>query len=311
MSLTTEKQEVNKSFISWSLPYIRVLCLNLPPKSKLNCWLDIYFMRLSDLMRTLLALLLSLLVGASLGLLGGGGSILTVPILVYVLGKEEVVAMGYSLFIVGITSFVGAIRLQRLDLVDFRAALIFSPASMSTVFLVRKYLIPLFPDVIYQNGEIVVTKGIFLMLLLAVFMIIGGWRMLTNTTARTGQKVNYVLIFIIGMIVGLINGVLGAGGGFVIMPSLVVFAKLKMKVAVGTSLFIIAINSLTGFLGDLLNHTSMEWGLLLGLTFMATAGVFGGAELSRKIDGGRLKKGFAYFLFVMAILIIIKELYEV
>jgi uncharacterized membrane protein YfcA len=253
----------------------------------------------------------SILIGLSLGLVGGGGSILTVPVLVYLLGVEPVLATAYSLFIVGLTSAVGVFPKYKQGLVDVRTALIFGAPSIAAVFLTRRWLVPAIPTNIGHVGDWVLTKNVLLMSLFAVLMVAASVSMIRDTKKDNGAtdgslSFNYPLIVMEGAVVGILTGLVGAGGGFLIIPALVVLTKLPMKKAVGTSLLIIAAKSLIGFTGDLSAQT-MDWPLLLAVTLMAVLGIFLGNTLSKKIDGGKLKKGFGWFVLVMGLYILLKE----
>jgi uncharacterized membrane protein YfcA len=253
----------------------------------------------------------SLLIGLSLGLIGGGGSILTVPVLVYLLGVEPVLATAYSLFIVGFTSAVGVYPKYKEGLVDVRTALIFGAPSIAAVFLTRKMIVPNIPTNILQFGDWVLTKSVLLMILFAVLMVAASVSMIrdkkNNTEISEGAlSYNYPLILLEGAVVGLLTGLVGAGGGFLIIPALVMLTKLPMKKAVGTSLLIIAAKSLIGFTGDL-SQQSMDWSLLLAVTLMAVLGIFAGNALSKKIEGAQLKKGFGWFVLVMGVYVLVKE----
>jgi len=260
---------------------------------------------------TIIGLAASLLIGLSLGLIGGGGSILTVPVLVYLLGVDPVLATAYSLFIVGFTSAVGTFPKYKEGMVDLKTALIFGAPSIASVYLTRKVIVPQIPSIIWQGGDWVLTKSVLLMVLFAILMVAASVSMIRDTktkaTASEGPLTfNYPLIVVEGAVVGLLTGLVGAGGGFLIIPALVVLTKLPMKKAVGTSLLIIAAKSLIGFTGDL-SQQRMDWTLLLTVTTMAVLGIFAGNSLSKKIDGNKLKKGFGWFVLVMGIYILLKE----
>lgn len=257
--------------------------------------------------------LASALIGLSLGLIGGGGSILTVPVLVYLFGVDPIVATAYSLFIVGTTSLVGTVPKYREHLVNLKTAVIFGIPSIAAVYATRAWLVPLIPDPIATFGSFVLTKPMLIMALFAVLMVFASLSMIrgkeeTNTTANSGpQRFNYPMILLEGAVVGVLTGLVGAGGGFLIIPALVLFSKLPMKQAVGTSLLIIAAKSLFGFLGDL-SHYNLDWLLLGTITVLAILGIFLGNRLSRHIDGNKLKKAFGWFVLAMGIYILVKEL---
>lgn len=257
----------------------------------------------------------SLMIGISLGLIGGGGSILTVPVLVYLFGVEPVLATAYSLFIVGLSSLVGAFPKYKQGLVNLKTALIFGLPAIAAVYATRRFIVPLIPDRVFSIGDFVVTKNILMMVVFAILMVFASVSMIREKNKNGNgnevngeQKFNYPLILLEGAVVGILTGLVGAGGGFLIIPALVLLSKLPMKQAVGTSLLIIAAKSLIGFTGDL-SHYTMDWKLLLVVTALAITGIFIGDGLSKKIDGNKLKKGFGWFVLVMGIYIIIKELF--
>jgi uncharacterized protein len=254
----------------------------------------------------------SVIIGISLGLIGGGGSILTVPILVYLFHIDAVVATAYSLFIVGITSLIGTITKYKQGLVNIKTGLIFGAPSIAVVYLTRKFIVPAIPNDIMMVGEFAVTKSILMMLLFAVLMVFASISMIRDkkmeVSSNSDKGFNYPMILLEGTIVGLVTGFVGAGGGFIIIPALILFTGLPMKEAIGTSLMIITAQSLIGFIGDLDNQ-EMNWNLLLTVSAIAIAGIFLGNYLSIKIDGAKLKKGFGWFVLVMGLYIIAKELF--
>jgi uncharacterized membrane protein YfcA len=256
----------------------------------------------------------ALLIGISLGLIGGGGSILTVPVLVYLLSISPVMATAYSLFIVGASSLVGGVRYAMKGLVDFKTALFFGIPSIIAVYTTRRFIVPAISDEIVSVGEWVMTKDMMLMVLFSVLMLVASVGMIrkkkesktTEQKNRAGWITNLVVLGE-GFVVGTLTGLVGAGGGFLIIPALVLIAGLDMKMAVGTSLIIIATKSLIGFLGDISNYT-IDWGFLMIFSALAIIGIFLGSFLASKIDGKRLKSGFGWFVLVMGAFILLKEL---
>lgn len=263
----------------------------------------------------ILGYVLALLVGVSLGLVGSGGSILTLPILVYLMNVSPVLATAYSLFVVGVTSLVGGTQHARKQNVDFKSVLIFGIPSILSVYFTRAYLLPFIPDVIFSVGTFSLTKSLALMLLFGVIMILASVSMIRpskngeNTEEEKSLVYNYPMILLEGTLVGLLTGLVGAGGGFLIIPALVLLAKMPMKLAVGTSLFIIAMKSLLGFVGDVLAYYDLiDWGLLSLFTMLSVLGIFVGILLSKKVAGNNLKVAFGWFVLVMGVYILLKEL---
>ena len=250
----------------------------------------------------------ALFIGLVLGLTGGGGSILTVPILVYLMSVSPVTATAYSLFIVGTTSTFGAIQNYRKNLVDIKNGFIFAIPSFIAVYLTRKFIVPRIPEIIIES-PILITKNTFLMLFFAVIMIFGALSVLKKKSQDNNneEKRNLILIGIQTFTIGIIIGLVGAGGGFLIIPSLILFAKLPMRKAVGTSLFIIAMNSLVGFIGDVQN-LEIDWLFLLTFSAISVVGIFIGMYLTKYTNESQLKKIFAYFVLVMAAIILLKEM---
>lgn len=254
----------------------------------------------------------SIAIGISLGLIGGGGSILTVPVLVYLFQVDAVLATAYSLFIVGLTSAVGAVGYFRKGLVNVKTAIVFGIPSIIAVFATRAWIVPAIPKEVFRIGDFVVTKSLLMMLLFAILMIAASYSMIKKDKPKADnneakqQTFNYPLILLEGTIVGILTGLVGAGGGFLIIPALVVLSKLPMKEAVGTSLVIIAAKSLIGFFGEG-EDTIIDWIFLAKVSAFAITGIFMGTALSKRIDGAKLKPVFGWFVLVMGFYIIIKE----
>ena len=251
----------------------------------------------------------TILAGATMGLIGGGGSILTVPILVYLLEIPPVLATGYSLFVVGLSALVGSVNYFKLGLVNLKAGTIFAIPAFVGVFLARKYLVPALPVEIFNLGNLVVGRDLIVMGVFATVMILASVSMIRggSESEQEGElQFNYPMIALEGLIVGAVTGFVGAGGGFLIIPALVVLAKLPMKQAVGTSLMIIAVKSLFGFLGDLGNQ-SIEWGFLALFCLLSIIGIYLGTYLSRFVSSAKLKPGFGWFVLIMGLFILAKE----
>ncbi len=251
----------------------------------------------------------SLLIGVSLGMIGGGGSILTIPVLVYLFSVSPTISISYSLFIVGLTSLAGAVNSYRNSQIDFKTVLLFGSSSITTVFITRRLIVPLLPDVFFTIGSFQVTHALFVMVVFAILMLAASLSMIRSRriVKETKAKEKQWVLVIYGILIGLVTGFLGAGGGFLLIPALVILMQLPMKKAVGTSLLIIALNSLIGFLGDLGRHV-IDWPLVLKITAIAIAGIYIGGYMGHKVDGARLRQGFGWFILVMGIYIIMKEL---
>jgi uncharacterized protein len=251
----------------------------------------------------------SVFIGIVLGLLGGGGSILSIPILVYLFDMEPVVASAYSLFIVGITSLVGVIPKYKQHLLNVRTGILFGIPSIITIFITRKWIVPALPEVIWQTESFVVSKRLLLLGLFAALMVLASISMVRGRREVTSksEKFRTMLVILEGSLIGFLTGLVGAGGGFLIIPALVFLTGLKFKTAVGTSLFIIAINSLSGFLGDVMNYT-IDWKFLLSIATLAIVGILIGNYFSRRVSGVVLRKLFGWITLSMGIWILVREM---
>ncbi len=258
----------------------------------------------------ILGYIMALIIGVTLGLIGGGGSILAVPVLAYLFLLDEKVATAYSLFIVGVGALVGGIKQHQNKQVDWRTAITFGLPAVIGVWLVRHYVIPELPAVLFDIQDFAFTRRMAMFGLFALLMLWAAYSMLSSKERQGGSgvvKYNYPLILGEGLIVGAITGFVGAGGGFLIIPALVVFANLEIKKAIGTSLIIIAFKSILGFLlGDALTM-KVDWLFLSFFTGITVIGIFIGVYTGQFIDGQKLKKGFGYFIIAMAIFIFFME----
>ena len=255
----------------------------------------------------------AVLVGIILGLIGGGGSILAVPIFTYLFMIDEKLATGYSLFVVGCSALVGGFKQHQKGTVDFRIALIFGLPAILSVTAVRLFLIPIIPEELFAIGDVVISRRMGILGGFAVVMIPAALSMFKRpkkNIEKGNLKIvvfNYPLILIVGVLIGSITGLVGAGGGFLIIPALVLFANIDIKTAIGTSLTIVTLKSLIGFLlGDAL-VVNIDWGFLLPFTCLAIFGVFIGNYIGSYFDNSKLRKIFGYFIFVMAGFIIYME----
>ncbi len=256
----------------------------------------------------------SIFMGVSLGLIGGGGSILTVPILVYLFTINPLLATAYSLFIVGLTSLVGGGFYLKKGEVDLKTGFIFAVPSFIGVYVTRAYVVPQLPDPVFNFANFSVSKPLLIMLVFAVLMVVASLSMIKSkknnsvSTKTLSPLQKFLFISGEGLIVGGITGFVGAGGGFLIIPALVLLIGMPMKMAVGTSLFIIAAKSLIGFIGDIQHQAFIDWKFLFTISGIAIFGLFIGIFLSKKVSEKALKKGFGYFVLIMGIFILYDQL---
>ncbi|MDC1009647.1 sulfite exporter TauE/SafE family protein [Flavobacteriaceae bacterium] len=251
----------------------------------------------------------ALLIGLILGIIGSGGSVLAVPIFTYFFLLDEKIATAYSLFVVGSTSLVGGVNYKIKKLVNWNQVLLFGLPSIISVVFVRYYIIPDIPDIILSISGVDISRRILILGLFSILLILSSIIMFINKHNKpTRSSLNYFKITSEGFLVGALTGLIGAGGGFLIIPSLVILGKLPMKEAVGTSLVIISLKSLSGFFfGDAFLY-QIDWILILRFTFISILGILLGNYLSVFINAKLLKKIFAVFIFVVGFLIITTEL---
>jgi uncharacterized membrane protein YfcA len=257
-----------------------------------------------------------LLIGVILGLIGGGGSILGVPVLVYIMYYSAEMATSYSLFIVGLTALIGAIAYLRKGEISMEAILQFAMASMVTVFCVRKFVMPSIPETL-EVFHFQFSKHVMIMVIFALLILSSSISMIKK---RKYNRINEVkwdefakspmglpFIILLGVAVGFITGFVGAGGGFIIVPVLIFFLRLNFKKAIGTSLCIIAINSLVGFTGNF-GHQTIEWPFLLSISAICGVGILIGSMLSSKISSKKLKPAFGWFTLAVGVFVLVKEI---
>ncbi|MEN8375668.1 MAG: sulfite exporter TauE/SafE family protein [Gemmatimonadota bacterium] len=243
---------------------------------------------------TTLGLVLALLVGVSLGLLGGGGSILTVPIFVYALGIEAKSAIAMSLAVVSVTALVGAVTHWRVGNVALRTAFLFAPFAMAGTFAGARMSA-------FFSGAGQLTLFAFVMLAAAGFMLHG--RPDPPDEGDVASPFRLAFVALLGLVVGVLTGLVGVGGGFLIVPALVLLARVPMKRAVGTSLLVIALNAGSGFWGYL-GLVDVLWSFMAGFAAVAIVGILIGTRLVRHVPALALRKAFAVFLIGMGLLIL-------
>ncbi len=252
----------------------------------------------------------AIIMGLTLGMLGGGGSILTVPILVYLFATEPSLAVSESLFIVGMTALVGSIFSYRAKEVDLKTVFKFAVPSFLGVMLMKKFILPSLPLVIFQFGQIEFSKNILIMSIFAILMVVASVSMIRKSQNVQGStNKNWSLkILLQGFFVGNVTGLVGAGGGFLIVPALTNFIGLRMRAAVGSSMMIIAANSLFGFAVSLSTGLVPQWSVLLKILALSLAGLFLGRKISNKFSDSQLKKAFGIFVLVMGTIILIDQI---
>ncbi|HKK48645.1 MAG TPA: sulfite exporter TauE/SafE family protein [Alkalispirochaeta sp.] len=269
-------------------------------------------------MTILVGYFLAVVVGISLGVFGAGGSILTVPILVYVVGISPVLATAYSLLVVGATSLVGAVSYIRRGEVNIATAVVFAIPSVVAVYATRRFVVPAIPPKIFSIGTYVVERDALIMLLFGVIMAWAAVGMVragratppsaSDSPAAPGHRP--FLIAGEGFLVGGLTGLVGAGGGFLIVPVLVLAAGMAMRQAVGTSLIIITLKSLVGFVGDLGAGQDIDWMFLTAFAAFAMAGILVGGALSTHVSEAKIKPLFGWFVLGAGGLIIVTELLQ-
>lgn len=249
----------------------------------------------------ILGLFLAILVGISLGLLGGGGSILTVPIFVYILGWEPKVAIAASLAVVGITSLFGVIPHHRQGNLNYRLAAIFAGVAMMGAYLGAKLSV-------FFSGAAQLILFAMVMAVAAFFMLKPKNKTESDSEeVSTGHRPPLIVIILGGFATGVLTGLVGVGGGFMIVPALALLARVPMKIAVGTSLLIIALNSFVGFVGYL-GLVSVPWRDLLLFSMFAVVGIFIGSQLAKIVPAQSLKKLFGIFLIIMSFFVFYKNI---
>lgn len=260
----------------------------------------------------LLGLIASFLMGVTLGLMGGGGSILTVPIMVYLFSVTPILAAGYSLFVVGVTALVGSLVYIRKGDVDFETGFAFAIPSIAGVNISRGYIIPRVPEEVLRIGTFALSKEVLIMAAFAVLMIAASVSMIKKRRERIPLAVHSslrtALIAAEGLVVGLIAGFVGAGGGFLIIPALVIFAGLHMRTAIGTSLMIIAAQSLAGFAGDVSRGIEVNWILLGEVSVIAVTGILAGSAFAHRFKEQNLKTAFGWFVLILGSTILLEQL---
>jgi uncharacterized membrane protein YfcA len=252
------------------------------------------------------------MMGVVLGVLGGGGSILTVPILVYFFKINPIVATTYSLLVVGVTAVVGVTSNLRYNTVNYSAAIGFSLPSFVGIYISRSLLLPMMPKEIWQAGGLVLTKEIVIMGLFSVLTLAASFSMIRKKTPHLDSVQSHkrpgLSIAPKAFFVGLLTGLVGAGGGFLIVPTLIVFAGLHMRIAVGTSLLVIALNSLFGFTTSLSKIMDVQWTFLFTIIAIAVVGIVVGIKIGKRVPENKLKTAFGWFVLIVGSIVLIDQM---
>lgn len=255
---------------------------------------------------------LAIVTGMILGALGGGGSILILPIFVYIFGFDPLQAIVYSLFVIALSSTVGAFSHYKKGNVNLKIVLLFGLSSIASVLVTRKFIVPNLPDVIFTVGDFELKQSVFLLIIFALLMIGAALVMLKkNKDSKQEQqkvKISWLGLIVQGILIGLLTGLVGAGGGFLIVPALIYFTRVSIRIAIGTSLSIIACNTSIGFLGSI-NDFTIDWTFLIVFASLMIVGILSGIRIAAKLDQAKLKKAFAFLILAVAVFMITKELF--
>ncbi len=255
--------------------------------------------------------LMVFIIGVVMGMIGAGGSILTSSVLIYVFSINPVLSASYTLLNVGIISLVGVVQYFRKDQVDIRTGLMFALPALLVVFIMRRLIMPSIPTCICQFGSFGLTKELMVMVVFALVMILVSWSMILQPVPKGNTRSNNrsgLAMILPGGLAGIITGFTGAGGGFVIVPALIFFTGLDIKKAVGTSLFIISINTASGFIGDYSSGVQYDWSFLLKLISVTVAGMLFSSLLANRISNTKLRRVFGITILAIGCWIVIKEL---
>lgn len=257
------------------------------------------------------------LIGILLGLVGGGGSILAMPVLVYVFSISPVDASAYSLFVVGLTSLFGSYSCLRSGDFKVEALFLFALPSSFSIYATREWIMPELPEVFFQINQFQFKKESIILLVFSVLILFAALSMIIKKNNEKSKDIMFAEVFntpfkiplvaLMGILVGFISGFVGAGGGFMIIPVLVNFLRLPMKKAIGTSLIIIAVNSTVGFLGAL-HHSEIDWKFILWVSSLSVTGIFIGRFVSNYISGKQLRPIFGWISLTIGSVILLKEL---
>lgn len=257
----------------------------------------------------IIGFILTVVIGLLVGLFGGGGSILSVPVLVYLFAIPATLSTTYSLALVSITSLIAATPHVVQKKLSYTKILQFGIPSMIALYTIRSFVLPSIPPYFKFLG-FEIEKNTFMMLFFSLLMLTSGFFMIKqkkNNPDCIDCPYNHIALMVAGLLEGLITGIVGAGGGFIIVPILMIFGKMSVKQAVANSLFIIGVKSFIGFLGSH-DISSLNFSFLIKILAIALVGMYFGVQLNKKLDAKQLKPIFGYFVMIMGYIILIKEL---
>lgn len=256
-----------------------------------------------------ISIVASSIIGIAIGLLGAGGSILVMPVLVYVLGISPLIATTYSLGIVGISSAIAAIRNAREQQTNWKVLFTFAIPAIISIMIMRAYIMPALPKVL-ELGMIHISIESLSMIILSLLMLISAQRMMSSKELQSHdiQEISLMALMFTGLMIGVLTGFTGIGGGFLIVPAMILIGHMNVKEAAFTSMILIAMNALPGFFVDILNGKNLEWGLFTLLTIASVFGGYAGIMLSKRIRQDLLRISFGIIIALLALFILIKEL---
>lgn len=259
-------------------------------------------------MQLVLGYLSALLIGILLGVVGAGGAMVSVPALTYLFHLEAGVATTYSLFIIGTTALMGTLLQYKQQHIHWLSLLYFGIPSVLSIFLTRRFVLAWLPDILFQSGDFVLSKNAFILLLFATFMLTAAYFMIRPKQWKAAEEMRKGQLVMSALGVGLLSGLVGVGGGFLIIPALVILAGLNMKQAIGTSLFIVSLNSFVGFAGGRsIIGDETHWDILLYFTLLSVLGLVAGNQIAKRLSTQQLKPLFGYVMLLMGMLILVKE----
>ena len=261
------------------------------------------------MIQLVISIVASSIIGIAIGLLGAGGSILVMPVLVYVLGISPLIATTYSLGIVGISSAIAAIRNAREQQTNWKVLFTFAIPAIISIMIMRAYIMPALPKVL-ELGMIHISIESLSMIILSLLMLISAQRMMSSKELQSHdiQEISLMALMFTGLMIGVLTGFTGIGGGFLIVPAMILIGHMNVKEAAFTSMILIAMNALPGFFVDILNGKNLEWGLFTLLTIASVFGGYAGIMLSKRIRQDLLRISFGIIIALLALFILIKEL---